>query len=112
CSEQTAVPRREHDLIVGDEDGAPVDEPEREIGLAGTRGTGEEDGAAPDGNRGRVEHHCAAGRLTVKPAPIISPRSIRFSAAMLPSCASTMALAMARPRPECLPNASPSGRSE
>ena len=48
------------------------------------------------------------GSVTVKTAP---ERSARFSATMVPRCASTICLLMARPRPEWSPKCSPSGRS-
>ena len=82
---------------------------------------------APDGPRSRtaspsiatavawtssVAAHDCAGRRMQKRAPMTAPSaSLRFSAQIMPRCASTICFEIDRPRPECVPNFSPAGRS-
>ena len=47
----------------------------------------------------------------VRPFVRLRPGFVRFSASMVPRCASTICRVMASPRPEFWPNSSPSGRS-
>ena len=69
-----------------------------------------------DGNRRAVKLQTlaqVAGSTMVKRAPVGLPSpSIRFSAKMRPPWASTIWREIERPRPEWVPNFSPSGRSE
>ena len=64
------------------------------------------------GSRRDRYRHTAAGSRTEKPAPMVAPfASLRFSAQIMPRCASTICFEIESPSPECVPNFSPSGRS-
>ena len=53
-----------------------------------------------------------AGSRIQKRAPIVAPLPpLRFSAQIMPRCASTICFEIESPSPECVPNFSPSGRS-
>ena len=59
----------------------------------------------------RVIGRCAGRRIRKRAPPTRPAASWRFSAQIRPRCASTICFEIDRPRPECVPNFSPAGRS-
>jgi hypothetical protein len=108
-------------LVIGDKAGTTIYQAKGKIGFTCPRRPTEQQATAPDRDRGRVNQcgRCQrgacqrdAGSLTEKRAPIVTPPlSLRFSAQIMPRCASTICFEIESPSPECVPNCSPSGRS-
>src|SRR3546814_10624314 len=107
------APAFKRHIIVGHQRPSPVDQAQCKVGLAAAGCAHQQYRAPIQRNAIRMDclfvHNSTVGRVMVKRAPEVA--SARSSAAIRPSGASTVALAMARPRPECLPNASTSGRT-
>src|SRR5690606_16970833 len=98
---------------VADQAGATVDQPERQVRLALARAAADQHRAAVDrdargvdglGGEGGHSHWFTPGKRTTKRAP--RRPSWRSSTSIRPSCPSTIALAMASPRPEWRPKSS------
>jgi hypothetical protein len=104
------------DLIVGNKPCPGIDQSQRQIRFSGARPTTEKHGVSRDRDRGGMNQqrsrHDSAGSLIQKRAPIVAPAaSLRFSAQIMPRCASTICFEIESPSPEWVPNFSPSGRS-
>lgn len=123
-SEQATGGDEDKGAIVGDQAPAGLEGAQSQITLAGAGGSFDEDappsaGDAP-GYEAGMENHAAgraiwnlaplppSARLALRASPAIRVPA-RFSAQILPPCASTIWRAMAKPSPELPPNAAPSG---
>ena len=96
-------------IIVADENGAAVDQPEREVRLARSRRSLDQDRAVADGDarcvqgfgvaihNGALDCAQSAGNAMTKRAPLATGESATLIA---PLCAVTIVFAIARPSPE------------
>ena len=143
AADRVGRPRQEHAVgqlqfgaVVGHQAGALVEQPQRQVGLAGARGPAQQhaerigraaarrcEAASIAWRHGHAtgvnqlaRHDFSRrgnGRRTTKRAPLTArlTGSMRFSAWIVPPCASTIWREIDSPSPEWVPNFSPLGRS-
>jgi len=106
-----AAERGKVHAVVSDETCTLADEFCRQRRFARPRWAADEDPVRPGQDDSRVcgfAHFCVvAGKQTVKRAPAMLPSGlVRFSASIVPRCASTICRVIDNPRPEFWPNSS------